>query len=344
MTVAQEVDTVTAVPDTVVMEPWDTVQVTISILDANGFEVAGVVPTVSSSDSSVAVADSAGLITGVADGVAVITVSASGKSAAVTVIVERIAVSVAVTPVSATLTAIAATERLTAQVLDRNDSVIATKSIAWSSSDEQVVTVDTTGLIAAVANGAAFVYAEADAVRDSASVTVAQAVDTVVVTPDTLGVETGGTGQFTAVGRDANDNPMSGLTFAWSLSDSSSVSIDATGLVTAGTSADTVRVDATADGKTGSAVLIITLAVDDVRVTPNGASISGVGSAFSFTAEARSGGVVVPGKSFTWTSLNPNVAIIDANSGLVTAVASGQVTIKAEVDGVVGYALLTVLV
>ena len=45
----------------------------------------------------------------------------------------------------------------------------------------------------------------------------------------------------------------------------------------------------------------------------------------------------------TWTSLNPNITTID-EAGLATAVASGQVTVAAEVGGLAGYAVLTVSV
>lgn len=45
--------------------------------------------------------------------------------------------------------------------------------------------------------------------------------------------------------------------------------------------------------------------------------------------------------SATWTSLNPNIATIDAN-GMAVAAASEQVTIAAEVIDLVAYALLTV--
>jgi len=85
-------------------------------------------------------------------------------------------------------------------------------------------------------------------------------------------------------------------------------------------------------------------AVASVVVTPSGISLSGIGATHTFTAEAQdaNGNQIAP-TSVTWTSLNPTVAIID-HGGMATAVESGQVTILADIDGVVGYGLLTVSV
>ena len=81
----------------------------------------------------------------------------------------------------------------------------------------------------------------------------------------------------------------------------------------------------------------------DVHVTPAGMSLSGVGATATLTVVARNanGDTITSPPAVTWSSLNPHVATIDEN-GIATAVASGQVTIAAEVDGLVGYALLTV--
>ena len=90
---------------------------------------------------------------------------------------------------------------------------------------------------------------------------------------------------------------------------------------------------------------INTGAVASVAVTPAGASISGVGSTLTFAAVAKDAhGNTISGKTFTWTSLNTNVATINSSTGAATAVGSGQVTISATADGVTGYALLTVAI
>jgi len=79
-----------------------------------------------------------------------------------------------------------------------------------------------------------------------------------------------------------------------------------------------------------------------VQVHPTGMSISGGGATAAFTVVAlNASGDTITAPAVTWSSLNPHVATID-DSGKATAVASGQVTVAAAVDGQVGYALLTV--
>ncbi len=81
---------------------------------------------------------------------------------------------------------------------------------------------------------------------------------------------------------------------------------------------------------------------NEVIVTPAGASILTVGGSAALAAEARDSlGQVLPGKIFTWASLNTAVATV-AQDGAVTPVASGQTVISATADGVSGYAVITV--
>jgi len=79
-----------------------------------------------------------------------------------------------------------------------------------------------------------------------------------------------------------------------------------------------------------------------VTIDPVGASISGVGTSMQLTPYAmNAAGDTLVGKTFTWTSVNPDIATVSA-TGLVTAQREGQVAIRTEVDGVFGYALMTV--
>lgn len=82
--------------------------------------------------------------------------------------------SVAVTPVDATLASLGATVQLTASAQDANSNTISGKTFTWSSSDEQVATVESTGLATAVCDGTATITTTTDGVSGSASLTVAQ--------------------------------------------------------------------------------------------------------------------------------------------------------------------------
>ena len=79
-----------------------------------------------------------------------------------------------VTPATASFTSLGDTEQLTATARDASDNAVAGVSFTWSSSDDNVVTVNTSGLVTGAANGAATVTAITDGMEGTAEVTVAQ--------------------------------------------------------------------------------------------------------------------------------------------------------------------------
>lgn len=90
-------------------------------------------------------------------------------------------VTVAVGPLTATLSAVGDTLRLTARVTDQYGQAL-TVPVAWSVDQPGVAAVDSAGLVTARRNGTAVVTAAAGGVSGSATVTVAQAVVAVVRT------------------------------------------------------------------------------------------------------------------------------------------------------------------
>ena len=153
--------TLTVVPGTAELTALGaTLQFTARVLDQNGRVMAGAVVAWSSGDTSVATVDASGLAAAVNNGTAAITAtsgSASG-SAAVTV-----AQAVSVVTVSHTADTLAAgdTLRLSAEASDANGHPVANAELEWSTSDATVATVDSTGLVRAVAAGTAVIAAAA---------------------------------------------------------------------------------------------------------------------------------------------------------------------------------------
>ncbi|HKI94312.1 MAG TPA: Ig-like domain-containing protein [Gemmatimonadales bacterium] len=82
--------------------------------------------------------------------------------------------SITLSPTTLTFHSLSDTSRVTATVRDSSGLVIANPSIAWSSSDATVATVDGTGLVRAIANGSAVIHAVTGSVQDSASVGIVQ--------------------------------------------------------------------------------------------------------------------------------------------------------------------------
>jgi transglutaminase/protease-like cytokinesis protein 3 len=115
----------------------------------------------SSGDTSIATVDTTGLVTGVAEGSAVITVTTEdgGLTGTCTVTVSNVPVTgVNVSPISASIN-VDSTRQLTAWVYPSNAF---NKNISWSSSDTSIATVDTTGLVTGVAEGSAIITLATD--------------------------------------------------------------------------------------------------------------------------------------------------------------------------------------
>ena len=174
--------------------------------------------------------------------------------------------------------------QLSANALDASGNTLLGKTFAWSSSDESVATVDATGLVTAVANGSATITATTDEISDNADLTVAQAVASVAITPNSATlVSLGETVQLQASAKDVNDNTISGKTFTWSSSDESVATVNPSGLVT-GIANGSVTIMSTTDGVTGEASVV------------NYAGLSGGVVLFSGVLRDR-GGTPVPGQT-----------------------------------------------
>ena len=79
-----------------------------------------------------------------------------------------------------------------------------------------------------------------------------------------------------------------------------------------------------------------------IAIEPDTLTLSAVGEARDLEAVARtSGGGVVPGISFTWSSSNSSVATVDGE-GVVTAVSNGTAAIEAVASGITGRANVAV--
>lgn len=324
----------------------DTVRLSAFAADKKGREMTGVPFTWASSADGVARVDGSGLVTAVAGGSATISATAEGAVGTAQVTVAQRAKSVAVTPGTATLTALSATVQLAATAEDAGGHAIPDKRFTWSSSHEIVATVDTTGVVTAVGNGTATITATADGAGSAAEVTVAQELARVSVTPGAPLLDAlGATAQLAAAPQDANGYDMGGGPFTWASSDEAVATVSSSGLVTAVANGDAI-ISATTEDVEGHADLTVAQRATRVSLTPAGASISGLAGTRQFTVAAwDAGNSPIPGPwiNATWTSLNPHVAAVDAVAGTATGVGAGQVPIGVDVDGVVEYALLSVL-
>ncbi len=250
---------------------------------------------------------------------------------------------VAITPATATLGALGASVRLSAEVRDQNGQVMAGAAVAWTTSDASVATVDVSGSVTAVANGAASITATAGSASGTAAVTVAQEVSAVVVTPaaHTL-VAFGDTVRLVAEAVDANGHAVEGTEFAWMSSDTLVAVVDSVGLVEAVAEGGSV-VTATASSVTGEAeVRVVPPLPTTIAVRPDTVLFNALGQTAQLAADVREqAGRVMAGVSVTWTSGDTLVAVVDS-AGLVVAVGGGSTTVTARAGEVSAAVVVTV--
>ncbi|MXW06108.1 MAG: hypothetical protein F4Z81_13740, partial [Gemmatimonadetes bacterium] len=304
-----------------------------------------------SDDTEVATVDETGLVTAVAAGTAMITASADNvTSMPATVIVEEsppVIDSVEIVDAMPLMLEVGDTHQLIAVARTSDGTMIGGVTLAWSSDDNEVATVDSTGLVSAVGAGMADITAMTEeTTSEPVTVTVAElppVVDRVTVEPSTASIEEGETRRFTAKAYTSDNEVISGKTFTWTSSRPSVATISSSGLAR-GRNAGSTTIRASVDGKSDTAMLTVTEpppVVARVTVSPSTASIE-EGETRRFTARAyASDDQVIPGKSFRWTSSRTSVATI-SSSGLARGVNAGSTTIRASVDGKSDTAMLTV--
>ena len=248
--------TVTVSPATATLTALgDSVRLTAQVRDQHGQVMTNVSVNWSSSDASIVPVDASGLARAAGDGMATITASSGSASGSATVTVAREVAAVIVTPLEAALVP-GDSLQLTAMAIDADSVEVGGVAFAWSSSDESVATVDSTGLVHAVGSGDATITAAADSVTGSAVVKVSQSVGTVVVMPSETVLIVGDSVWLSAEARDPLGGDIPDASFAWSSSDESVATVDASGLVHA-IAEGRATIAATSDTVSGSAVLTV---------------------------------------------------------------------------------------
>jgi uncharacterized protein YjdB len=168
--------------------------------------------------------------------------------------------SVDVSPATGTI-AQGATIQLTATPKDAAGNPLS-RSVTWSSGDDMIATVSSTGLVAGVAPGTLTITAESEGISGSAEIDVIFVpVASVDVEPASAAIAAGTTVQLTATPRDAGGTPLPGRAVTWSSSDNA-IAVVSDGLVT-GVSEGTVTITATSEGQDGTSSI-------DVFVPPPG--------------------------------------------------------------------------
>ena len=147
----------------------------------------------------------------------------------------------------------------------------------------------------------------------------------VTVSPATVSLAVGETAALTAT---VEPNDATTQTVTWSSSDAAIAAVDATtGEVTAVSAGETIITATTQDGgKTSVCVVTVTVPVTGVTVSPATLSLP-VGESTTLTPTVEPNNAT--NQTVTWSSSDAGIAIVDATTGEVTAVAVGEAIITA---------------
>ena len=234
---------------------------------------------------------------------------------------------------------VGASVQMSVTTLDASGNTLTGRTVAWSTSDAAVASVNTSGSVTGESIGEATITATSEGRNGSASITVLTDVASVVVIPDPAVVISMLSVQMTATAQAADGLPLTGKTFTWTTADASTATVDANGLVTGGTPGSTT-VSATSEGVTGQATVDVLTPppVLLASVNPNpliegeAASITGVGfSSVNGDNTVMVDGVMAVVTQATFTSLNIVVPTFDC---LPTRSVGVQVTVATESSNV----------
>ena len=319
-----------------------TVQLSASVQAANNQELTGRSVSWSSGAPGIASVSATGVVSGLSPGTAIVFATVEGVIGSATVTVRLVPVnSVVVSPQTASVT-VGAAVQLSASVRDASGAELQGRLVGWTSSDETVAVVSSTGRVSGIKVGTATITASSEGKSGTATVTVTAApVASVTVTPPTASVVVGQTTTLTAQTLDAGGNPLTGRAITWTSSSAGVATVSPSGVVT-GVAAGTATITATSEGKSGTSTVTVTLPpVASVAVAPSTLPLQ-VGQTGTLTVTTRdAANNVLTGRTVTWTSNNAGVATVAPN-GTVTAVAPGSATITATSEGKTGTAAVTV--
>lgn len=297
-----------------------------------------------SSKTSVAVVSQDGLVQALREGSSKITAtSVNGKVGSCAVTVSRKVV--AVQSVAFEKTALSLVEGDTEALSVSISPADATETdVAWSSSNENVVTVNDYGVITAVGAGEAVVKAMVGGIPASCRVTVAQKVipvSAIEISSPSLNIVLGTAEALsvTVLPTDATDKSVT-----WASVNPAIATVDQTGIVSAKTVGTTTITATTTDGGFVAAcevtVYIPYVAVTSVTLDKSTATLE-KGKTLNLTATVLPENASV--KSVSWSSGNTNVANVD-QAGKVNAVGCGTATITAKCGDCSATCTVTVVV
>jgi hypothetical protein len=224
------------------------------------------------------------------------------------------------------------TLQLSATTTGRGGTVLAGRTVTWTSSDTLLATVSPSGLVSARAAGLVTIRAASEGKAGQTVLTIVpEPVSWVQITPAGDIVQAPGTTLQLGIIARANDGTeLSGRGAAWSTTDTAVAVVTPGGMLHA-RGAGSARIIATVEGKTAEASVIVPTLIDRIQVDSATLTV-GAGDEEQVIAHARAHDGTVLNRAFTWTSSSPTVASV-SQAGVVRGVGNGTALITVSSEG-----------
>ena len=318
-------------------------QLSARLKDAQGNIVAGRDVSWSSSDTAIVTVSNAGMLTAISDGESTITASVEGVSGFATVTVSGAPVaSISVSAQSASIS-VGQTQQLTASVSDAGGNILNDRIMSWTTSNEASATVSNAGLVTGIALGSSTITGTSEGKSATVVVEVSVSpVSSVSVTPQSVKLSAGQTQQLSETVTDKDGNVLSGFVIIWSSTNSASVTVSNTGLIT-GIAPGSSSITATIEGKIATAsVNVAKAAVSSIGLKPNLSVVRiDENQQVIATVKSTSGGELL-GVRLNWSSSDSSIATV-STTGVVTGKSVGTATIIVSFGGVTAQAKIEVI-
>jgi uncharacterized protein YjdB len=237
-----------------------TQQLTATVTFLSGDSSTSATVTWSTSAPAVASVSSTGLVTGVGQGTATITATASSLKGSAVITIGPPTLSLAIGPTSPSVAA-GHTQQFTATPTMSDGSSPGTPTLSWSSSDNTVATINSSGLASTLKKGTTSIKVTSGSANAQTTLTVSDPViASIAVTPANPSIAAGATQQFTATATMSDNTTQNVTTTAtWASASTATATMDAsTKGLAHGVAAGTSTISASLSGITGSTTLAVT--------------------------------------------------------------------------------------
>ncbi len=352
----EHVASISTTPASVTLRRNGTQQFTAVAKNTQGIAISGITFSWASSNSSLASVDNNGFVRALAPGTVTIAATADGQSGtALVTITEVPIVSCSLFPLTQSII-VGQSVTITPTAKDSAGNVLSLtgRPLSWTSDNTLIANVNQQGVVTGVAKGSAKITAsnpENTAVNCNMTETVDNPrIRTVQIQPSSgLTLRLNVPRQFTVTLLDSNNValPPAGRIISWRAATPTVATVGATGIVTGIGVSDFGKVAVDVEGAVDTVTFKVTkIPVSIVQVIPNSFSvIQGNTKQFSTTV-TDTAGTIVTDRDITWSVNDPTRATISA-TGLVSTLASGNVTVTATTPGgtgqlIIGNASLTI--